>query len=47
MDRNQVISKIKSMLKLQESTDFDGEASAAAQMIDKLYSSGSNRSYCA
>jgi len=24
------------MLKLQESTDFDGEASAAAAMIDKL-----------
>ena len=36
MDRNQVIAKIKSMLKLQESTDFDGEASAAAAMIDKL-----------
>ena len=38
MDRNQVIAKIKSMLKLQESTDFDGEASAAAAMIDKLCS---------
>jgi len=36
MDRQQVIAKIKSMLKLQESTDFDGEASAAAAMIDKL-----------
>lgn len=36
MDRSQVIAKIKSMLKLQESTDFDGEASAAASMIDKL-----------
>ena len=36
MDRKQVIAKIKSMLKLQESTDFDGEASAAAAMIDKL-----------
>ena len=36
MDRSQVIAKIKSMLKLQESTDFDGEASAAAAMIDKL-----------
>ena len=36
MDRTQVIAKIKSMLKLQESTDFDGEASAAAKMIDKL-----------
>jgi hypothetical protein len=36
MNRQQVIAKIKSMLKLQESTDFDGEASAAASMIDKL-----------
>ena len=36
MDRSQVIAKIKSMLALQESTDFDGEASAAAAMIDKL-----------
>lgn len=36
MNRDQVIAKIKSMLKLQESTDFDGEASAAAAMIDKL-----------
>ena len=36
MNRNQVIAKIKSMMKLQESTDFDGEASAAAAMIDKL-----------
>ena len=36
MDRQQVIAKIKSMLALQEGTDFDGEASAAAAMIDKL-----------
>ena len=36
MNRAQVIAKIKSMLALQESTDFDGEASAAAAMIDKL-----------
>ena len=35
MDRNQVIAKIQSILKLQENTTFDGEASAAA-MIDKL-----------
>lgn len=36
MNREQIISKIQSMLKLQESTDFEGEASAAAKMIDKL-----------
>ena len=36
MERQQVIAKIKSMLALQEGTDFDGEASAAAAMIDKL-----------
>ena len=36
MNRQQIIAKIQSMLKLQESTDFDGEASAAASMIDKL-----------
>ena len=36
MDRQQVIAKIKSMLALQQGTDFDGEASAAAVMIDKL-----------
>ena len=36
MDRQQVIAKIKSMMALQEGTDFDGEASAAAAMIDKL-----------
>jgi hypothetical protein len=36
MNRQQVIAKIKSMLALQEGTDFDGEASAAATLIDKL-----------
>ena len=36
MDRTQVIAKIQSILKLQENTTFDGEASAAAAMIDKL-----------
>ena len=36
MDRTQVIAKIQSILKLQENTIFDGEASAAAAMIDKL-----------
>jgi hypothetical protein len=36
MDRSQVIAKIQSILKLQENTTFDGEASAAAAMIDKL-----------
>ena len=36
MDRSQVISKIQSILKLQEGTSFDGEADAAAKMIDKL-----------
>ena len=36
MDRQQVIAKIQSMLKLQNGTDFEGEASAAAAMIDKL-----------
>jgi hypothetical protein len=36
MDRQQVIAKIQSILKLQEGTDFDGEASAAANLIDKL-----------
>lgn len=38
MDRQQVIAKIQSILKLQENTTFDGEASAAAAMIDKLCS---------
>lgn len=36
MDRQQVIAKIRSMLQLQESTDFEGEAAAAANLIDKL-----------
>ena len=36
MDRTQVIAKIQSILKLQEGTSFDGEADAAAKMIDKL-----------
>jgi hypothetical protein len=36
MDRQQVIAKIQSILKLQNGTDFEGEASAAARMIDKL-----------
>ena len=36
MDRQQVIAKIQSILKLQNGTDFEGEASAAAAMIDKL-----------
>lgn len=36
MDRQQVIAKIQSILKLQNGTDFEGEASAAAAIIDKL-----------
>lgn len=36
MDRQQVIAKIQSILKLQNGTDFAGEASAAANLIDKL-----------
>jgi hypothetical protein len=36
MNRQQVIAKIQSMLKLQENTDFEGEAAAAASLIDKL-----------
>jgi hypothetical protein len=36
MNRAQVIAKIKAMLSLQESTDFDGETAAAANLIDKL-----------
>ena len=36
MDRKQIIAKIQSILKLQEGTSFDGEASAAANLIDKL-----------
>jgi hypothetical protein len=37
MDRQSVINKIKAMLALQESTDFEGEAAAAAAaLIEKL-----------
>lgn len=36
MDRQKLISKIQAMLKLQEKTSFEGEASAAAALIDKL-----------
>lgn len=36
MNRQQVIAKIQSMMKLQSNTTFDGEASAAAALIDKL-----------
>jgi hypothetical protein len=36
LDRTQVIAKIQSILKLQQGTTFDGEADAAAKMIDKL-----------
>ncbi len=36
MDRQAIITKIQNMMKLQESTDFEGEAAAAAQMIKKL-----------
>ena len=36
MDRQQVISKIQSILKLQLGTDFEGECQNAAAMIDKL-----------
>lgn len=36
MDRKQIIEKIQAMLKLQESTSFEGEAAAAAHLIDKL-----------
>jgi hypothetical protein len=36
MDRTQVIAKIQSILKLQNGTTFEGEADAAAKMIDKL-----------
>lgn len=34
--RQEIISKIQSILKLQAGTTFDGEASAAANLIDKL-----------
>jgi hypothetical protein len=36
MNRQQVIAKIQAMLNLQNGTDFEGEASAAAALIDKL-----------
>ncbi len=36
MNRSQVIAKIQSILKLQNGTSFEGEADAAAKMIDKL-----------
>jgi len=36
MERQQVIAKIQSILKLQNGTSFEGEADAAAKMIDKL-----------
>lgn len=36
MDRKAIIAKIQAMLKLQEQTSFEGEASAAAALIDKL-----------
>lgn len=35
-DRKAIIAKIQAMLKLQEQTSFEGEASAAAALIDKL-----------
>jgi hypothetical protein len=36
MDRQAILDKIAAMLKLQESSNFDGETTAAAAMIDKL-----------
>lgn len=36
MDRQAILDKIAAMLALQESSTFEGEASAAAEMIDKL-----------
>jgi hypothetical protein len=36
MDRKAVLDKIAAMLKLQESSTFEGETAAAAAMIDKL-----------
>jgi enamine deaminase RidA (YjgF/YER057c/UK114 family) len=38
MNRSEVIAKIQAMMKLKEGTTFEGEASAAASMIDKLCS---------
>ena len=36
MDRQQVLAKIAKMLRLVEQSTFEGETSAAAEMIDKL-----------
>jgi len=36
MDRQAILDKIAAMLRLQESSGFDGESAAAAAMIDKL-----------
>jgi hypothetical protein len=36
MDRQAILDKIAAMLKLQESSTFEGETAAAAEMIDKL-----------
>jgi len=36
MNRQKIIDKIKAMMALQESTDFEGEYSAAANLIEKL-----------
>lgn len=36
MDRQAILDKIAAMLRLQESSGFDGETAAAAAMIDKL-----------
>lgn len=36
MDRQAILDKIAAMLRLQESSDFDGESAAAAAMIDRL-----------
>jgi hypothetical protein len=36
MDRKALYEKIHAMLRLQESTNFEGEAAAAAALIDKL-----------
>ena len=38
MERNKVISKIKAMISLQNSTEFSGEFDAAAHLIEKLCS---------
>lgn len=36
MNRQAILDKISAMLRLQESSDFEGESSAAAEMIDRL-----------